>query len=133
MPAFLIAFVLELHHAPCGLRELEKARFCDSCEKYDPPIDQRGRCCGRPVLEVEVCVKTYYVCRTCKAERLSLDGCCANPDREKRTSKARTLFRCDGCGIVAARPGPCRDRECVVANREIRKTCDQSGTFPHRR
>jgi len=50
---------------------------------------------------------------------------------EKATDRALVSFKCEGCGKVGEKAGPCMEEACKEKRAMIVEVCSKSGTFPH--
>lgn len=118
---------------PCDLKTIEKTKYCESCDAIDPKCDDKGECkgCGGGVTEVDVCVKSYCKCSACKNPCEGDKPCCKDATCETVTIKARIVFLCEGCGMSGDKEGDCAGDECKKAGKKVKKTCDNSGAWPH--
>ena len=107
----------------CDECEIERVKVT-MCEKCDEMISDQ---------KVEVCVKTGYICEDCGTESLK-PGKCPDCKEEmtKITVKCRVIYKCKDCDYSQFEPGKCSsDEELDCYDKELIKTCENSGTFPH--
>lgn len=116
---------------PCDLHEVERAPYCARCRTVDPPVDLDGTCCGARPRNVEVCVKTCFLCEACGRRRLTEDPCCLGARTIRIELKSPLVLRCEGCGTPATDEGLCSRPACRAAGRRVTKTCADSGRWPH--
>lgn len=92
----------------------------------------KGLCwkCQKTPLPVKLCVIDYYACPACPDKRREPTDCCAGK-MIKKTSKARILWRCPGCGAKSHRPETCAVATCENRGKKYEPECQKSGTFPH--
>ena len=117
---------------PCDLRAIEKMSYCASCERFDPPLDARGRCdiCGKEISNVDVCVKKAHQCIRC-GRMQAPPGKCRDLAMREVTARSLVIFKCAGCGTIGEKEGACVTPSCRAAGRKVVRTCRHSGLWPH--
>lgn len=119
--------------APCDLKTVEKTPFCAKCKTIDPKVDDKGECCGGKPESVEVCVKTTFSCGKCSKPCAEDKGCCEGAECAKTVTKCRVVVKCEGCGMESkdGKESDCGMEECKKAGKKCKKTCENSGHWPH--
>lgn len=133
MTAMLIALILQ-DVKPCDLKKVEKAPYCETCDAIDPKLNDEGACasCDGAIAKIDVCVKTYFVCAGCDHKMAEEKACCEGKKFEKAVAKCRIVFRCEGCGSAGEADGAdCWDEECNKAGKKVKRTCADTGHWPH--
>ena len=90
--------------------------------------------CFGPTVEVEACVKEYYVCDACGEESTSPGKCsgCEEPQAMvKQVSRAVITYQCDGCGTSVYKAGKCTDADCEDKGKALVRRCSMAGEYPH--
>jgi len=120
----------------CDLAKIEQHAWCATCEQFLTAADlnEEGNCnCGAKPTKVAACVKTFYRCSDCWEESAKA-GKCPSCEQEMAVtlSKALIVYVCEGCGNTQNQAGTCQaDEEAECFGKALKKTCSESGTFPH--
>ena len=121
---------------PCDLKVLAKSGTCEECKHLcggdNCDRNKDGTCskCKKKSKECDICIKMLYTCATCGKQAHEQAKCCGHGTKGTKV-RARIIFKCEGCGAVAEKEGDCDKEDCKKAGKKIKKTCDESGKFPH--
>lgn len=121
----------------CDLRKIERHLWCANEGEFlqEGDLDEEGLCarCGGEPEQVDTCVKTGYLCGLCGSTSFEPGECPeCNAEREELTVLSRIVYECEVCGYRQYEPGGCNaDEQAECHGKELVKTCEHSGEFPH--
>jgi hypothetical protein len=117
----------------CNLAAVQKAPWCKSCNKFVEKEEMDGakhKACGNAPEMIAVCVKVYFTCTTCGKPSQTGGKCPTDKaDMEKKTSRARLIWRCPLCRTTSPAPGKCSGATCK--GKSLEQSCELSGMLPH--
>ena len=129
---------------PCDAKTTESAKYC---EKADHVVDKDGvdkekKCKehGDPVKKIDLCVKKHHVCageggKSCDADLPEAGKCKCDKKTKEALDRCKVIYICKGCESRAFVKDELPHAEDVhkdpMKKKELRKTCEKSGQFPH--
>ena len=110
--------------------KVAKARWCEECKAFLDPktLVEKHRCprCNQTARRVETTTVKTYACEHCGRRSECPRECCGEPVKES-SLRAAVLFKCETCGAIDTRGGPCPAPGCRKSGRALVRTVE----LPH--
>jgi len=126
---------------PCDVKTTEPGVYCVKEERtLFPGSVKDGKCPndGTDVAKVEICVKKHYICACagcgkCVDDKAAPGACKCAQKLQEEESKSIVIWVCKSCGAKSPAKDAIKHDETKDAGKkvEFKKTCADSGKFPH--